>query len=47
MPPPNQTTSAKLVSTNLRQACGRWVRLCPGWWFTGSPAVWTTTETNY
>lgn len=36
--------SARLVSTSLQRARGTWVRLCPRWYMTGSPAAWTTSE---
>jgi hypothetical protein len=34
----------RLVSTALRRASGQWVRLCPRWFCTGSPAHWTSIE---
>lgn len=34
----------RLVSTNLRNARGTWVRLCPRWWFTGIDARQTSVE---
>ncbi len=34
----------RLVSTNLKNACGTWVRLCPRWFCTGSAARWTSIE---
>lgn len=34
----------RLVSTSLRRAAGKWVRLCPAWYMTGMPAAWTSTE---
>lgn len=34
----------RLVSTNLKNGRGAWVRLCPQWWSTGLPARWTSVE---
>lgn len=41
------TTTAirpRLVSTNLKNGCGSWIRLCPQWFCTGMPAHWTSIE---
>lgn len=38
------TIRPRLVSTNLKNARGTWVRLCPRWFFTGIAARQTSVE---